>query len=225
MDGIIFICVLIFILKLMPSKVFTTGMLLLLLASCGESSKPSAPIVKEKVERYQKEVTVPVLATEIISGPEGSYSFEVPRGLLQPQGPFREINSAQRVKTWNIPAYNGQVSLYLSVSYLGTEGGIFSYKELKDFCEQGLQVTYSAGGESKGWVVASGYDKTGMIVYRRGDFADYYSMRGREEGEMLWVWSKAMILEFKYPKHAAPVLNDITGKATKSFNGDVSALE
>jgi hypothetical protein len=152
---------------------------------------------------------------EVISGKEGNYHFEIPAGMFRPQGNFRPLTDTRNIKVWTSTEHQAVISLFTTSVHFGEGKEIRTMQDLTDFCREGIQVTYKAGGAD--WSVASGYDKEGKIVYRKGFFSELTSMQGRDQGEPSWVWSKAMILEFRYPAASAPVMNKIVAAAVKSF--------
>lgn len=152
---------------------------------------------------------------EVISGKEGDYHFEIPVGMFRPQGNFSPLTDTRNVKVWASTEHQAVISLFTTSVHFGEGKEIRTMQDLTDFCREGIQVTYKTGGEN--WSVASGYDKEGKIVYRKGFFSELTSMQGREQGEPSWVWSKAIILEFRYPAASAPVMNKIVAAAVKSF--------
>jgi hypothetical protein len=73
---------------------------------------------------------------------------------------------------------------------------LLTVKSIFEDSSRGIKVTYKSV-KSDGFAM-SGYDGDGRIVYEKCDYAEFFSMRGRDEGEPSHVWSKAGLIRFNY---------------------------
>jgi hypothetical protein len=164
------------------------------LHSCSEGSKDSGSMELHQEGTSDISNEKKTVGSKIdFSNLEQYYSIDSIFSFVAPVGFFSYTKNGLVAKDADFKIAFSELSQYYPCD---PNENLLSVKSIFEDSSRGIKVTYKSV-KSDGFAV-SGYDADGRIVYEKCDYAEFFSMRGRDEGEPSHVWSKAGLIRFNY---------------------------
>jgi hypothetical protein len=163
------------------------------------------------IQKENQEIKINYNEIEEFIHPYGLYEFNAPKGL------FKKCTKDE----FKCELFDAKIKFTFIIEYFSDGNGIFNKKDLINKYKSEIKTTYSL--DKRDWFVLSGNDSKNNIIYLKGFYEEHKSMCGREQGEPLWLWSKAGILEIQYPKIYKKEFDNLIPIIIKSYKCDFSA--
>ncbi len=165
------------------------------------------------VQNKKQKVNINYEDIEQINGANGIYNLEIPKGL------FKRIGDNE----YYSDELNSKIIFYSSeTSQIDDPNAIWEKKDLLDKMKQNLNVTYNA--EKNDWVVVSGTNNKGEIVYKKGIYFKPQDNHMGENGRNTQAYCFTGVLEIIYPKEHMAHFDKLIPILTKSFKCDFLPL-
>ncbi len=103
---------------------------------------------------------------------------------------------------------------YSETSQIDAPDAIWKKSDLSNAMKQGIQETYYL--KEKDWIVISGINKSGNIVYRKGFYYKSEDNYAGENGSNTQPWCQTIVIELEYPKNQKEPLDKIIPEMMKS---------
>jgi hypothetical protein len=148
--------------------------------------------------------------------------FEDDAGLISfllPKGDFiiSNDNSLKSEKLSSIVKV-----LFSETSQMDSPDAIWEKSDLSKAIKQGIDVTYFA--EKKDWVVVSGFNKAGNIVYKKGFYFKPENNYAGENGRNTQPWCQTVVIELEYPNQKKGQFDRIISDLMKSMKVNFYAI-
>lgn len=201
----------------------STIMVFMLLQSCDNSkneiNKKPNEVIKESVDKVKIGVnsfshsyfnklllkTVDVGNYDKFVDDMGLVSFNLPKSNFI-------VNSDSSIYSKNL---NSIVNIFFSeTSQVDAPDAIWKKSDLSNAMKQGIQETNYL--KENDWIVISGINKSGNIVYRKGFYYKPEDNYAGENGRNTQPWCQTIVIELEYPTNQKEPLDKIISEMMKS---------
>lgn len=139
----------------------------------------------------------------------GLYAFEVPKGLYK----WNKANE------YISDVLNSSIVFYFTeTSQIDDPNAIWEKKDLIKKMKENIKVSYSV--EKNDWVVVSGTDNNGKIIYKKGYYFKPEDNHMGENGRNVQPWCFTGVLEISYHKTHQSEFDKLIPIIIKSFKCD-----
>ena len=186
------------------------------LFSCTESPKDNGSIQQRadstsSVSNEVRNVSSPVDFSNL----EQYYSMDSIFSFVAPVGFFSYTHNGLVARDADFTIAFNELSQYYPCD---PNEKLLTVKSMFDDASRSINVTYKSL-KADGFAL-SGFDVDGRIVYQKCNYAEFFSMQGRDEGEPAHVWSKAGLIRFSYPVEKKADFNRVVEIIVNSLRVD-----
>ena len=174
-----------------------------------ESKKPDSINRKDSTEIANKSVNIDYNNLEPFKGENALYSIEIPKGL------FKLINENE----YYSDILKSRIIFHFSeTSQIDDPNTIWEKKDLMNKMKENITTTYST--TKKDWVIVSGTNDKGDIVYKKGIYFKPEDNHMGENGRNTQPYCFTGVLEIIYPIEQKEHFDKLIPILIKSFKCD-----